>query len=62
MKPDTEKVTDSLQWWIQDLPDGWGGTNPKGVGANILFWPIFPQKLHENKKYGRGGGARPCSP
>ena len=28
----------------------------KMADANLLFWPIFPQNLHENK-IGRGGGA-----
>ena len=27
-----------------------GGANHKGGGANLLFWPIFPPKLHENEK------------
>ena len=31
--------TRALQWRIQDFPDG--GTNPKGGGGNLLFWPGF---------------------
>ena len=34
------------------------GINLKGKGANSLFWPSVPEKLHENEKeIGlRGGG------
>ena len=31
------------------------GINLKGGGANLLFCPIFPKKLHENKKIGPRG-------
>ena len=31
------------------------GINLKGGGANLLFCPIFPKNLQENKKNGPGG-------
>ena len=42
-----------------------GGANRKGGSANLLFCPIFPQKLHENEKKKldqEGGATRPCRP
>ena len=49
------KKRNSGQWRILDFPGV--GVNPKGGVANLLFWPIFPQKLHENEKISldRGG-------
>ena len=42
-----------LQWRIQDSSE----ERRKGGGANLLIFPIFPLKLHENEKNcSRGGG------
>ena len=39
-----------------------GGGNPEGGGANLLFLPFFPDKVHENEKKctgeSGGGGVR----
>ena len=35
-----------------------GGANPKGVGAKLLFWPIFPTNCTKIKTFGPRGGGR----
>ena len=49
---------DQFQWRIQDFADGGGGgrANFQGGGANLLFYPIFPQNLMKMKEIGPGWG------
>ena len=69
MKLDTEKVTDSLQWWIQEKDKWrycpgftrWGDANPKSRCANLLFWPIVPQKMHKKNGPRRVGSCVPAA-
>ena len=38
----------SVQWRIQDFPDGGEGATPK-FGAKSIIWQHFSQKLNENE-------------
>ena len=48
----------SLQWRIQDFPQG-GAPTPKSA----IIFQFYPRKLHENERiWTPGGGARPWRP
>ena len=48
----------SLQWRIQDFPEG--GREPSRGGVNM---PNFPENCMKSKEFGRpGGGVRPSRP
>ena len=55
-------ITYTLQWRIQDFPDG-GAPTPEG-GAPTYYLTNFSQKLHENEENltQRGGARVPAPP
>ena len=38
-----------LQWRILHFPNGWG-IRPERWGNNLVIWPVFSSKLHENAR------------
>ena len=48
-----KQVFYTLQWWIQDFPEGC--TNSRGGYANLLFYNIFAKHCIKMKEFGPGG-------
>ena len=61
MAPPLGKILDPpllshYQWWIQDFPDGGGGTSDFGA-QNLSFSKIFAENCRKKKEIGPGGAS-----